>query len=372
MAGSTVARRAVAAASHARASVSIRAMAFTIRQLQFFVAVAEQGSVSRAAQNLSISQSSVTEGDQGARKRSRRRTVRAPSARPQHHPQGPPVPAPRDKDPGRRVRRPPQLSPGESDVGRAAAARRHLAGRRLCAVRPARPLSPRLSGRRGHGDRGQWRLSRASAGRRRTRRRRHGHLQPARPHGAAGRDPRSLALPAVAAARPSPRRRRHHRHQRHRPRAADHADRRRDRGEHRQAAGRRSARARMSPSARARSRRCAASSPPAPASRCCPTSSTGRGRWKATASNRATFPARCRSCRSAWSGGAAPACRRRPATSSALRNRSGPGQGSRSSARAKVNVVMSLDKQTWSRSCFARIPSRRSGADLSEKPISRF
>ncbi|TGV95344.1 LysR family transcriptional regulator, partial [Mesorhizobium sp. M2D.F.Ca.ET.145.01.1.1] len=36
-------------------------MAFTIRQLQFFVAVAEQGTVSRAAQNLSISQSSVTE-----------------------------------------------------------------------------------------------------------------------------------------------------------------------------------------------------------------------------------------------------------------------------------------------------------------------
>ena len=36
-------------------------MAFTIRQLQFFVAVAEQGTVSRAAQALSISQSSVTE-----------------------------------------------------------------------------------------------------------------------------------------------------------------------------------------------------------------------------------------------------------------------------------------------------------------------
>ncbi len=36
-------------------------MAFTLRQLQFFVAVAEQGSVSRAAQRLSISQSSVTE-----------------------------------------------------------------------------------------------------------------------------------------------------------------------------------------------------------------------------------------------------------------------------------------------------------------------
>lgn len=36
-------------------------MAFTIRQLQYFVAVAEQGTVSGAAHNLSISQSSVTE-----------------------------------------------------------------------------------------------------------------------------------------------------------------------------------------------------------------------------------------------------------------------------------------------------------------------
>ena len=36
-------------------------MAFTIRQLQYFIAVAEQGTVSGAAQNLSISQSAVTE-----------------------------------------------------------------------------------------------------------------------------------------------------------------------------------------------------------------------------------------------------------------------------------------------------------------------
>jgi DNA-binding transcriptional LysR family regulator len=39
-------------------------MAFTIRQLQFFVAAAEQGSVSGAARALSISQSSVTEAIQ--------------------------------------------------------------------------------------------------------------------------------------------------------------------------------------------------------------------------------------------------------------------------------------------------------------------
>jgi len=37
------------------------AMTFTLRQLQYFVAVAEQGTVSGAAQSLSISQSSVTE-----------------------------------------------------------------------------------------------------------------------------------------------------------------------------------------------------------------------------------------------------------------------------------------------------------------------
>lgn len=36
-------------------------MAFTLRQLQFFIAVAERGTVSGAAQGLSISQSSVTE-----------------------------------------------------------------------------------------------------------------------------------------------------------------------------------------------------------------------------------------------------------------------------------------------------------------------
>lgn len=36
-------------------------MAFTLRQLQYFVAVAEQGTVSGAAQSLSISQSAVTE-----------------------------------------------------------------------------------------------------------------------------------------------------------------------------------------------------------------------------------------------------------------------------------------------------------------------
>jgi DNA-binding transcriptional LysR family regulator len=40
-------------------------MAFTLRQLQFFVAAAEAGSVSGAARALSISQSSVTEAIQG-------------------------------------------------------------------------------------------------------------------------------------------------------------------------------------------------------------------------------------------------------------------------------------------------------------------
>jgi DNA-binding transcriptional LysR family regulator len=36
-------------------------MAFTIRQIQYFVAVAEKGTVSGAAQGLSISQSAITE-----------------------------------------------------------------------------------------------------------------------------------------------------------------------------------------------------------------------------------------------------------------------------------------------------------------------
>ncbi|MDP2082026.1 MAG: LysR substrate-binding domain-containing protein [Pseudotabrizicola sp.] len=46
------------------ALVSYHRMAFTLRQLQFFVAAAEQGSVSGAARALSISQSSVTEAIQ--------------------------------------------------------------------------------------------------------------------------------------------------------------------------------------------------------------------------------------------------------------------------------------------------------------------
>jgi DNA-binding transcriptional LysR family regulator len=36
-------------------------MAFTLRQLQYFISVAEEGTVSGAAQSLSISQSAVTE-----------------------------------------------------------------------------------------------------------------------------------------------------------------------------------------------------------------------------------------------------------------------------------------------------------------------
>jgi DNA-binding transcriptional LysR family regulator len=36
-------------------------MAFTLRQLQFFVGVAEQGSISGAARALSIPQGAVTE-----------------------------------------------------------------------------------------------------------------------------------------------------------------------------------------------------------------------------------------------------------------------------------------------------------------------
>ncbi len=108
--------------------------------------------------------------------------------------------------------------------------------------------------------------------------------EPARPHGAAGRNPGGVAYRLWLPLGHPLASRRHHRHQRHRRRTADHADRRRDRGEHRQAA-RRALGARPHVAFRTRrSRRCAAWSPPGPASRCCPTSSTGRGRWKATAS----------------------------------------------------------------------------------------
>jgi DNA-binding transcriptional LysR family regulator len=54
-----------------------------------------------------------------------------------------------------------------------------------------------------------------------------------------------------------------------------------------------------------------------------PDPSIVRGRWKVTASRAATFPARCQWCRWAWCGGAAPACRTRRATSSASRRVNG-------------------------------------------------
>jgi hypothetical protein len=48
-------------ASKCRWPVHYPHMAFTLRQLQYFLAVAEEGTVSGAAQSLSISQSAVTE-----------------------------------------------------------------------------------------------------------------------------------------------------------------------------------------------------------------------------------------------------------------------------------------------------------------------
>jgi DNA-binding transcriptional LysR family regulator len=54
-------RPASLALPSARALETVGAMAFTLRQLQFFVAAAEAGSVTGAARALSISQSSVTE-----------------------------------------------------------------------------------------------------------------------------------------------------------------------------------------------------------------------------------------------------------------------------------------------------------------------
>ena len=51
-----------------------------------------------------------------------------------------------------------------------------------------------------------------------------------------------------------------------------------------------------------RSRRSGAWSRPAPGWRCCRTWSTGPGRWRATGSKAATCRGRCRWCRSAWSG----------------------------------------------------------------------
>ena len=118
-------------------------MAFTIRQLQYFVAVAEQGTVSRAAQNLSISQSSVTEAikelesDLGValfERHPRGLTITHRGHQFLRH--ATKILAEVSDAQARLLRRP-------AGHHRPAAARRDLAGRRLRAVRPSGALPPR-------------------------------------------------------------------------------------------------------------------------------------------------------------------------------------------------------------------------------------
>ena len=260
-----------------------RQMAFKLRQLQYFVAVAESGSISGAARQLSVSQSAVTEAVQELEEdlgiALLDRSGRGISLTHKGH---------------QFLRHASRILAAVADARRSlvdhivpvgrTSSRRVLARRGLRPRRSARPFSPRLSGCRGRGGRGfgeylEHLLVNGEldvAVMIVSRRREHGALEARILAQSAYRLWLPLGHPLAARESGQPRRRR-----RASVRSCLPSTRSRRQPT---PSGAIMAFARRSPFAPARSKPSGALSPPAPASPSCPTSSIARGRSKAIAS----------------------------------------------------------------------------------------
>ena len=181
-------------------------MAFTIRQLQYFVAVAETGTVSGAAQQLSISQSSVTEaikeleGDLGVALFDRHARGLSITHKGQQFLRHATRILTDVSDAKRTLADEPGAKAGKLSLGVTSLVAGYVLSDVLSRYRRAYPET-QVSAIEDNGD-----------------------LEPARPDGVAGGNPRNFAVSLVAAALAQALIGRFHRHGRHCRRAADHAD----------------------------------------------------------------------------------------------------------------------------------------------------
>ena len=210
---------------------------FSLRQVQYFVAVAENGSLTRAAHQLSISLSTLTEAVHALERDLRLKLV-------ERHPRGVQLTlkgqqflrhATKILADVADLRR--ALAEETAPVGGHGADRGDGARRRLRVLRPPRPLPPRPPGGVGRRGGGRAGVSGTPADQRRARRRGRGAVDGDRHRRLRDRGAGGLAQPAVAAARPPPLPGGRGAARGDRPRAADRAHRRRDRGARRRATG---------------------------------------------------------------------------------------------------------------------------------------